>query len=165
MLVPRKCKLKSPLDFLRRIEYFSHSLSFSNGLIPYCCSIFSPPHFWFCSSAAVFSLPAGDPDPDSWLRSDEGMVPGDPWETAGPQHHGFSKQQHSGYARWILPCMQDWTVTTKVSRTTGFELCFQKFFDLKPPFLKKKRKKSIHLNKSLNCYLPNTILCHGDTSH
>ena len=46
--------------------------------------------------------------------------------------------------------MQDRTVTTKVSRTTGFELCFQKFFDLKPPFLKKKEyteelyKKDLH---------------------
>jgi hypothetical protein len=64
------------------------------------------------------------------------MVPGDPREAARPQHHGFSKQQHSGYARRILPCMQDRTVKTTASHPTGFELCFQKFLNLKLPFLK-----------------------------
>jgi len=60
---------------------------------------------------------AGDPNPNPWLGSDEGMVPRDPWETAGPQHHGFGKQQHCCYARWIFSCMQDWTVRTRPCTT------------------------------------------------
>lgn len=65
------------------------------------------------------------------------MVPGDPREAAGPQHHGLSKQQYSGHARRVLPRMQDRTVETAAGHTTGFELCFQKFLNLKLPFLKR----------------------------
>lgn len=56
---------------------------------------------------------AGDFNPNPWLRSDEGMVSRDPWETARSQHHGFGKQQHCCYARWIFSCMQDWAVRTR----------------------------------------------------
>lgn len=64
------------------------------------------------STRLVFCV-AGDLNPNPWLRSDEGMVSRDPRETAGSQHHGFGKQQHCCYARWIFSCMQDWTVRTR----------------------------------------------------
>lgn len=78
----------------------------------FCISTVSVVH----STGLSFCV-AGDFNPNPWLRSDEGMVSRDPWETAGSQHHGFGKQQHCCYARWIFSCMQDWTVRTRPSIT------------------------------------------------
>lgn len=94
-------------------------------------------HLSMTFKCLLFSPSVGDADPNTWLRSDEGMVPGDPREAARPQHHGFGKQQYSGHARRVLPRMQDRTVETAADHTTGFELCFQKFLNLKLPFLKR----------------------------
>lgn len=98
---------------------------------------FFPSGFWLCSWPTIFCLPAGNPDPYSWLRSDEGMVPRDPRETTGPQHHGLSKQQHSGYARWIFPCMQDWTVKNQDQLHHRIWTLFPEILQFEtPPFLK-----------------------------
>lgn len=111
-------------DFLLSINLFKYLLH-KNPLFPkgkhtsclgllektFFLSIFSVVH----STGLSFCL-AGDFNPNPWLRSDEGMVPGDPWETAGSQHHGFGKQQHCCYARWVFSCMQDWTVRRRRRR-------------------------------------------------
>lgn len=47
----------------------------------------------------------GDIDPYPWHRSDEGVVPTDPWEAAGAEYHGAGQQQHSCDAGWVIPCL------------------------------------------------------------
>lgn len=110
-----------PVDFLSSIYLFKYLLH-KNPLFPkvkhtrwlgllkktFCILTVSVVH----STALLFCV-AGDFNPNPWLRSDEGMVSRNPWETAGSQHHGFGKQQHCCYARWIFSCMQDWTVRTR----------------------------------------------------
>lgn len=49
----------------------------------------------------------GDPDPDPRHGGDPGLVPADPREAAGPQHHGSGVQQHRGHAGRVLPRLQD----------------------------------------------------------
>lgn len=108
-------------DFLLSISLFKYLLH-KNPLFPkgkHTCWL-GLLEKTFCISAVSVVHPtglsfcvAGDFNPNPWLRSDEGMVSRDPWETAGSQHHGFGKQQHCCYARWIVSCMQDWTVRTR----------------------------------------------------
>lgn len=51
--------------------------------------------------------PSGDSDSNPRHRSDPGLVPADPWEAAGPEHHGSGLQQHRSHAGRVLPCLQD----------------------------------------------------------
>lgn len=55
----------------------------------------------------AFLSPEGDPDPDPRHGGDPGLVPADPREAAGPQHHGPGVQQHRGHAGRVLPRLQD----------------------------------------------------------
>lgn len=64
--------------------------------------LFQVRQFPFC-----FLLPSGDPDPDPRYGGDPGLVPADPREAAGSEHHGFGIQQHCGHAGRVLPRLQD----------------------------------------------------------
>ena len=51
--------------------------------------------------------PSGDSDPHPRHGGDPGLVPADPREAAGPEHHGPGLQQHRSHAGRVLPCLQD----------------------------------------------------------
>lgn len=51
--------------------------------------------------------PLGDADPDPRYGGDPGLVPADPREAAGSEHHGSGVQQHRGHAGRVLPRLQD----------------------------------------------------------
>lgn len=53
------------------------------------------------------SSATGYTHPNPRLRGDPRVVPADPRETTGPQHHGLGLQQHCGDAGRVLPRLQD----------------------------------------------------------
>lgn len=50
---------------------------------------------------------SGNSDPDPRYGGDSGLVPADPREAAGSEHHGSGLQQHRRHAGRVLPCLQD----------------------------------------------------------
>lgn len=59
------------------------------------------------SARSWFVSLSGDSDPDPRHRGDPGLVPTNPREAAGPEHHGSGLQQHRSHAGWVVPCLQD----------------------------------------------------------
>lgn len=55
----------------------------------------------------IFVSPSGDADPHPRHGGDPWLVPADPWEAAGAQHHGLGLQQHRRHAGRVFPRLQD----------------------------------------------------------
>jgi len=71
--------------------------------------------FVFCclppSHAFSLFLRSGDSDTDPRHGGDSGVVPANPREAAGLEHHGSGLQQHRSHAGRVFPRLQDWVLS------------------------------------------------------